>query len=161
MDEESSRVQVLTELRSEQEALLAFGDALDAKLNMLIGSGSLILGLFSTLGLVQPGPWWYWAVIIVSAIVYFCVLFRLGFALAPVSYHFPLLEDWDHLYSTYIPLSGNDLFNKLISQNLEAIELNKEINIRKAQAVKFGVWTLLTILVILSGCRLVLAMTPP
>ena len=55
MDEMSGKAQVLKELRSENEALLSFGDALDAKLNMLFGSGTLVLSLFSTLNLLDPG----------------------------------------------------------------------------------------------------------
>ena len=161
MVKESSRIQVLTELRSEQQALLSFGDSLDAKLNVLIGSGSLVLGLFSTLGLIQVGPWWYWSVVIFSAIVYFGVLSWLGLALAPAQYHFPLLADWSYLYSTCIPLEGDSLIDTLISQNIVAIEHNKAVNTRKAQAVKFGIWALLAILVTLSVCRLLLAMSLP
>jgi len=161
MDKESSRVQVLTELRSEQEAVLSFGDALDAKLNMLIGSGSLILGLFSTLGMIQYGPLWYWGVIIIAGVAYFCLSFRLGSALAPASYHFPLPESWENLYKIYVPLEGEALFDKLISQNIEAIERNKAVNARKARAVTFGIWALPAILVILTGCRLILAMISP
>ena len=157
MDETSSRAQVLTELRTEQEALLEFGDALDAKLNMLFGSGSLVLSLFSALNLIQPGPWWYWALIIVLAVVYFCVLFRLGFGLSPRLYSFPLKADWEHLHKVYLTLEGEQLYNHLIRQNILSIEDNRKVTDRKARTVKFGIWALPAILVILTVSRLLLA----
>jgi hypothetical protein len=153
----NSRAQVLVELRNEMKALLGFGDALDAKLNTLIGSGSLILGLFSTFGLVQFGPPWYWTVIIASSIVYLGSLFYLGIALKPTTYHFPIWTDWNHLYTTYIPLGEDDVSDLLISQLIEAIEKNQEVLTRKARAVSLGVWMLLAMLVMLAGCRLLLA----
>jgi hypothetical protein len=157
MNEETSRAQVLIELRNEQESLLDFGDALDAKLNMLVGSGSLILGLFSTFNMIQPGPPWYWVAIIVAGVAYFALLFWLGFSLSPKTYHFPLKADWDHLYATYIPLEGDELLDTMISQNIEAIEKNKAINSRKALAVCVGLWALPIMLVVLAGCRLTFA----
>jgi hypothetical protein len=157
MCKESSRLQVLDELRQEQESLLSFGDALDNKLNMLIGSGTLVLGLFAALGLMEEATFSYWLVIIISATGYWVSLFVLGLNFRPTTYHFPVKAEWDHLHKAYIPLEGDELLDKLISQNIEAIECNKEINQSKARAVTFGIWALLIIVVILSGCRVLLA----
>jgi hypothetical protein len=158
-----SREEVLTELRHELSALLDFADALDAKLNMLLGSGSLVLGLFSSLGLLGLGqgglvaPGWYWCLVLGIAMAYLGSLAYLGFYVSPTKYHFPLKEDWDHLEKVYFPLEGAVLYEKLISQNIEAIERCKEVLERKARAVHEGIWALMGVLVILSVARLCLA----
>ncbi|HUS83921.1 MAG TPA: hypothetical protein VMX56_02160 [Anaerolineales bacterium] len=159
MTDVSSRLQILTELRSENESLLSFGDALDAKLNTLFGSGSLVLALFSTMGVLNSDPWWYWLVVILSAVAYFAVLFRTIRELKPKEYSFPLPTSWCFLRDKYFPMEDNDILEKLISQNLCAMEKNKTILKDKAQAVGRGLWALPIIVVVLTVCRLFVTLT--
>ena len=155
--ESATHEQILAELRNEHQALLAFGDALDAKLNMLLGSGSLLIGLFAVLGSASAAPVWYWLVIIVVAIAYLGGLLWTGAALQPTGYALPIRADWAHLATTYFSLAGEVQIDYLISQHLVAIAANERVLARKALAVKVGLWALLVALVLLLANRLALA----
>ena len=147
---------ILTELRNEHQAILSFGDALDAKLNTLLGSGSLIIGLFAALG-TAAAPVWYWLIIIIVAIGYLGSLIWTGAAIQPTRYALPIRADWDHIAATYLPLPPAEQITYLISQHLVAIAANQQILIRKARAARLALWSLLVTLSILLANRLLLA----
>jgi hypothetical protein len=148
--------QILTELRNEHQTLLAFGDALDAKLNTLFCSGSLIIGLFATLGSPSSAPVWYWLVIIGITICYLGSLIWAGAALQPTRYTLPIRADWNHIAQTYLPLPITEQICYLISQHLVAIAANERVLVGKARAAKLALWLLLSALVLLLANRLLL-----
>jgi len=159
--ETRNKALVLAELQKYQDALMDAGDSLDSKIHQLIAAGSLVLGLFSTLGMIQTGPVWYWVVVLVLAVAYLVSLIWLGSVLLPANYAVPIQADWANLYTAYVPLQEANLYDRMIKQYILAIEANSKVTERKAKAVRIGVWALMATLVILIGSRLLLAMSSP
>lgn len=155
--ENVAQEQILTEMRSEHQAFLAFGDALDAKLNTLLGSSSLLIALFAILGATSAAPVWYWLVVIGVTVIYLGGLIWVCAALQPTDYMLPIKANWDHIASTYFPLPYAEQIDYLISQHIVAIAANKIVLERKARAVRIGLWALLVALIILLANRMALS----
>ena len=100
MDDRDSEVRtkalILAELQRYYDIQIAAGDSLDDKTHKIIAAGSLVLGLFSTLGMLEKGPVWYWGLIIGLAFLYLVSLIYLGSVLLPVEYDFPISANWNN-----------------------------------------------------------------
>lgn len=147
---------ILLELRAEQAALLDFGDALDAKLNLAFGGQGLVLGAFLALRTITGAPVWYWMILSLLVLLYVYATLSTLRMLFPQNYHFPLCADYDHLREEYARLTlETGLLETMISQNVEAIAKNKTLLARKSSAVKVGLVGVTVTLLLLTVLQMV------
>lgn len=140
---------ILFELQAHANAILDFGDALDNKLNLLVGASVVTLGLFSALGAVNQAGQWYWCVMAVVALCYCISIIVVVREFLPIDYHFPLLVDWDHLQTTYLVFEEEEMLDRVVSQYTVVIDRNNALLERKTFAVRFGMVMLFTTILIL------------
>lgn len=140
---------VLFELQAHANAILDFGDALDSKLNLLVGAAGVTLGLFSALGAINQVWQWYWYVMASVALCYCISVIVVTREFLPIDYHFPLLANWDHLQTTYLVLEEEEMLDRIISQYLVIIDKNNALLERKTFAVRGGMVLLFTTILIL------------
>jgi hypothetical protein len=158
LNETENKILILSELKECYQAKLEAGEALDEKLHNLIAASGLVLAVFSTFGMIESGPVWYWVVIIAFGLLYLGSLVGLGREAVPKEYAFPVKAEWDELYTAYVPLDKPDLYDRLIYQyTLSIADVGKVIE-RKARAVRIGYWALPSLLILLSVARLVLVL---
>jgi len=146
---------VLHELQQHATAILSFGDALDGKLNLLMGLNSSALGIFIILGAAAQAPIFYWFGLIVIGLIYAGGVIRITRAFLPYDYEFPLLPEWEHLQTAYLNNEEEALLDILISQYLAVIEHDNTILERKSKAVEWGTVALFVTLLILSLLQLI------
>lgn len=150
--------QIIAEMRYTHEKLLAFADAVDAKLSLLIEGEAVVIALFAGIGIVQDSPLVYWIVLgfisvaYVFGVVFVCVCW------APWRYPFPLPADWQQLASSYMPLTENDMRDALVKQYIHVIVTVQSVLDQKAKGVTIGLVAIAISLVALVMLQMVLGL---
>ena len=130
--------QIISEMRYTHEQYLAFADALDSKLSLLLESGAGIVTLFTAVGIVRASPTVYWIGLGIVVAAYLVAVVYVTVHWAPWRYPFPFPVNWQQLAAHYMPLSDDELRDITVNQYLIVIQKIDVILDKKSTAVKVG-----------------------
>lgn len=155
METQSSQVEkylVLTEMQRALDKSYEAHDALDSKLQGLLGVASLIVALAGTLQLStlrQAGGPLFW-IVLAGALVLYARIFWIAFnAMRPATKEFPMTGNWDVLWQKYLYQSESDVLTRLISDYMDAIRQSSGLNVLKARRLQALMKLLFVLVVIL------------
>ena len=130
---------VLEELRRALDKSYEASDALDGKLQQLLGYTSLIVALAGTVQLSilrQVGGVFFW-IILVAVLVLYALIFVVTFrALRPRTHNLPITGSWEILNELYFDKGETPVLERLISDHLANIEQSTQVNAEKSRAVQ-------------------------
>jgi len=142
----------LEEMRRSFSEYKKAADVLDQKVNTLLNTASLVIGLFGLLNirLLENGqPAYYWVGFIVVVLLYLSMIALCTNALQPAEYMNPIKADWDVVHDNILILSPKEAVLKMISGYIEYIPHNKRVNEIKAKKVRISTWLFGIIVVLL------------
>ncbi len=116
---------VLEEQRRAFDSIGAASSILDAKLQALLGSASLIISLVGTVQIAvlrQTGGWAFWLGLAVIISLYIWMVNVIIGGLKPLEYLTPISNDWDQLTEQFFDVDENEGLNQQISNYLEYTE---------------------------------------
>lgn len=130
---------VLDELRRALDKSYEASDALDGKLQQLLGYTSLIIALSGTLQLTilrQLGGILFWVILVIVLLLYAAIFIITFAALRPRTRKLPITMNWEILDELYFDKGETSVLERLISDHLTDIEESNKINSEKARAVR-------------------------
>lgn len=155
---------VLEELRRNLDKSYEASDALDTKLQQLLGFTSLIIAISGTLqlsALRQAGGLIFGIALLCAIALYalvFLVIFR---ALKPTTRDWVITGDWSALNELYFNSGETKVIERLVYDYLESIKQNDKVNARKAGALRAAmIIVFLLVITVLIAMPISLAVTP-
>ena len=152
MDATPQQKLALEELRRGYDVLAGSSNTLDQKAGSLLGSASLVTGLFGTLqiALIRPdqSPW-YWVGIVLVLLAFLALLAICTSTFWAKSYKIPLKADWAVIYSNVLSLSPSESIEKMIASYITWNSYNRKLNAQKAGRLRWASALLFLIVAIL------------
>lgn len=153
---------VLAEMQRALDKAYEASDALDSKLQQLLGTTSLIAALAGTLqisALRQAGGPVFW-IVLAAALAIYARIFWIAFkALRPTTKEFPMTGNWDVLWDKYFYPSEADTIVRIISDYIDAIKQASGLNDLKARRLQSLMkWTFALVLSLLIAMPISLAL---
>ncbi len=143
---------VLEEQRRAFDHLAESSNALDAKLQTLLGSASLIISLVGTVQIVllkQAGGFFFWAGLLVVILLYLAMVGFILWGLRPVAHFEPIDSQWENLAIRYFNESEDHVLQYMISDYLYGIDYNGGLNNGKIRALRVATVLFMAIVVVI------------
>jgi hypothetical protein len=142
----------LEEMRRAYQEFSTASDVLDQKLSTILGSASLILGLF---GVLQFTPFKagqspiYGIGLVIAVLLYIGMITLCTNALLPRTYQLPVQVDWNALSEHILVKEPRDAMLTVLSGYVARIPHNRKLNEQKAERAKWASLSLIAIVLIL------------
>ncbi len=156
MEENVNRKIVLEELRRAFDKTYASSDMLDAKLQNLFNFASIILPVISSVELLifhGRVAIIYWVLLIIALIAYIIAYLEVKIGLNPVTYQFPISNNWEELNIKYFNSTEEKLLDQLIDSHIrvmEKVEMQNAIKVKAVKIVSFLIMAIVILLVIIA-----------
>src|SRR5437867_3701286 len=142
---------VLDEQRRTFDQVADSGEALDRKLQALLGSASLIISLVGTIQLValrQTGGLVFWAFVVPELVLFIVMVILIVRGLRPLVYLNPIADNWRELAILFFDEPEDRVLGTLIYNYLNVIEKNRASNATKTRAVMWATRTFMAIVIV-------------